>query len=286
MTRVNYGNRHDLADLTPRSDLVSFVLLGSGMNHLARPLVALSLLAAASTPALADDGQTVTTQADTLVVVTPNAPVVVQQGGPGVAAPAPAPAPMVAPAMAAPQNESWENVSHINGQVVEVGERGKYLKKTFKTNISTNPIGWLAGFYGVSLSHAVHPNVAIRGDANIFHNLFSEGTSGYEVGATLPIYFKRVYSGPFIEPGLVIRHTEETYDDYYYDSSGSYTEGDTLVGPQVLFGWHWTFDSGLNAAMAFGMAKNLGTRQMDEYGYSSDPDLEPTGYFRIGYAWQ
>lgn len=251
------------------------------MNHLARPLVALSLLAA-STSAFAE-GETTTTTADTLVVVTPNAPVVVQQGGPGAAAPA---APVAAPAVAAPpQNEPWENVSHINGQIVEVGDRGKYLKKTFKTNIATNPIGWLAGFYGLSLSHAVHPNVAIRGDANLFHDLFGEGTNGYEFGASLPIYFKRVFHGPFIEAGLVVRHTEETYDDYYYSDS-SYTEGDTLVGPQVLFGWQWTFDSGLNATWAFGMAKNLGTREMDEYGYSDDPDLEPTGYFRVGYAWQ
>lgn len=261
------------------------------MTNPVRPLAALALLAVSS-PALAD---TVTTEADTLVVVTPNAPVIVNSAAPGAQAqmaPIPVAPPVQAPVVAAaPQNEPWENVSHINGQVVEVGERGKYLKKTFKTNISSNPVGWMLGFYGVSVAHAVHPNVAIRGDVNLFRDVFGEGMNGHELGATMPIYFKRVFSGPFLEPGIMIRHTEETYDDYYYDASGggsydTYTEGDTLVGPQIMFGWHSTFDSGLNIAAAFGFAKNLGSRMEDEYGYSSEPDIEPTGYFRVGYAWK
>src|SRR5688572_15998407 len=101
----------------------------------ARAALSLLVVAAASTPALAD-GETVTTEADTLVVVTPNAPIIVNSTAPGAQAqmaPIPVAPPIAAPVVAtAPQNEPWENVSHINGQVVEVGERGKYLKKTFK----------------------------------------------------------------------------------------------------------------------------------------------------------
>ncbi len=48
----------------------------------------------------------------------------------------------------------------------------------------------------------------------------------------------------------------------------------------MLFGWHWTFDSGLNVAMAFGAARNMSS---DNNEYNSD-EPEPAGYFRIGYA--
>jgi hypothetical protein len=46
-----------------------------------------------------------------------------------------------------------------------------------------------------------------------------------------------------------------------------------------MFGWHWTFDSGLNVALAAGMMKNI--TEHDEY----DSGVEPNGYFRIGYAF-
>ncbi len=170
----------------------------------------------------------------------------------------------------APYNEPWDNVNHINGRLVKVGEKGDYLLKYKKTNISTNPIGWMFGFYGLSVSQALSQNVAIRGDANIFD---IDGTEGYEVGLSAPIYFKRVYSGPFIEPGIIARG----FSNSCYDCGDS---SDTMVGPEILFGWHWTFDSGLNVAMAFGAARNMSSSNSE---YSSD-DPEPAGYFRIGYA--
>ena len=256
------------------------------MNAFRRLTVAAVALSAA--PAFAD--QTVV-HTDSLVVVTPNPPVVVTQGQAdaapqqieadmgGYATPpqavAPVYAPPVAPAYAppvppAPYNEPWENVNHINGRLVKVGEKGDYLLKFKKTNISTNPIGWMFGFYGLSVSHAISNNVAIRGDANIFS---IEDDSGYEVGVSAPIYFRRVYSGPFIEPGIIARGFGTSSD--CYDCSS-----DSMVGPEILFGWHWTFDSGLNAAFAFGAARSMSDSN-DEYE-SDDP--QPAGYFRIGYA--
>ena len=47
----------------------------------------------------------------------------------------------------------------------------------------------------------------------------------------------------------------------------------------MLFGWHWTFDSGLNIAMALGAARNLGGDKM------SSTEVQPAGYFRVGYAF-
>ncbi len=175
---------------------------------------------------------------------------------------------------AAPQNEPWENVSHINGSLVKVGEKQDYLLSYKKFNISTNPIGWIMGIYGVSASYALGQNVAIRGDANYFS---LENERGYEVGVSAPIYFRRVYSGPFIEPGIVARAFQSTdsYDSGCIDCSSSTS---TLVGPEVMFGWHWSFDSGLNVAAAVGAARNVGGAA----NASSDP--EPVGYFRIGYA--
>jgi hypothetical protein len=178
-------------------------------------------------------------------------------------------------AVVAPLNENWANVNHINGHPVKVGERGDYLHKWKKTNISTNPIGWMMGFYGLSLSHAVSPNIAIRGDANIYN---IDNDNGYEFGLSLPIYFKRVYQGPFVEPGIMVRDfdTDDNYcDPYYDDSCGS----DASIGPEVMFGWHWTFDSGMNVAIAFGAARAL--NKNSDYG----ADIEPQGYFRVGYAY-
>jgi hypothetical protein len=207
--------------------------------------------------------------ASTVVVVTPP-PVMIGAPAqpPGAAEVPPQPAP--AAAAPAPQNEDWNNVSHINGAPVPVGERGNYLYKWKKTNIATNPIGWMAGFYGVSVSHAIHSNVAIRGDANLMKP-FGSDTGGYEFGATLPVYFKRVYQGPFIEPGLIVR----SFDSY---------RDETFTGAQVNFGWHWTFDSGLNFAAAFGLARRLNQTMADEYGDTGE-SITPVGYFRVGYAY-
>ena len=70
-----------------------------------------------------------------------------------------------------------------------------------------------------------------------------------------------------------------TRNNYYCDSSygdcGS--EMSTMAGPEMLFGWHWTFDSGLNTSFAFGLAKRL-----DGNNGSDDPEVN--GYFRVGNA--
>ncbi len=243
------------------------------MNAFRRLFVAAIVLSAG--PALADDNDGPVTHTDQLVVVTPNAPVVITQGAyqAQVGAGPSAVAPMVATAPnSAPQNEPWENVSHINGQLVKVGEKTDYILKYKKLNISTNPIGWMFGIYGVSASYAMSQNIAIRGDANIID---IENDHGYEVGISAPIYFRRVYSGPFIEPGLISRGFSSD-DDYEYNCDGCESSSDSMVGPEILFGWHWTFDSGLNVAFAFGAARDLSSQG------SSEP--EPAGYFRIGYA--
>src|SRR5688500_12283603 len=113
-------------------------------------------------------------------------------------------------AVVAPMNERWNNVSHINGHPVEVGDRDKYLLSYKKTNVASNPIGWMFGFYGLSVSHAVSPNIAVRADGNF---ISLDEVSGYEVGLTVPIYFKRVYEGPFLEGGLLVRNIHDNDEE-------------------------------------------------------------------------
>lgn len=261
------------------------------IKSVGRVVVALSVLV----PALASADEPVTTQhAGTVVVVTPQAPVVVtpqgqqQQAQPADVGPAeqeqdvepPAMAPIAQPEpVALPQNQPWSNVSHINGTVVPVGEQNRYLYDYKKTTIATNPIGWIFGFWGASVSHALNNNIAIRVDANL---MSFDHMTGYEVGVSAPIYFRRTFSGPFIEPGIIARgfqHDDMSYADCF-DCSSSDSH---FVGPEMLFGWQWMFDSGWNVAMAFGAARNM-ERNGDDYA-SSDSQIEPAGYFRIGYGF-
>ena len=246
--------------------LASPVLCHPDMNTV-RTAAVLALIAAAS-PALAQPGAEELPPPAPVAAPQPPPPsggtVVVVQPEPGQGYASQQPP---VRAVVAPMNEDWNNVSHINGHPVKVGERGDYLHTYKKMNISSNPIGWMFGFYGLSVSHAVGKHAALRADANLFD---VDDESGYEVGLTLPLYFKQVYKGPFIEGGIMVRQLgDECYDCM---------ERTANVGPQVLFGWHWSFDSGANVALAFGAFRPMNN------GKTQD-DVEPAGYFRIGYAY-
>lgn len=182
---------------------------------------------------------------------------------PSNAAPAPPPP--------APEAVPPEDVSTLNGELVEVGDQHKYRYSYKKMNVSSNPLGWILGSYGVSVSYATSANLAVRGDINLYDPVDSD-VSGFEVGVGVPIYFRRVYTGMFIEPGVIAR----TMGNGDYDT--------TTVGPQVLLGWHWIWDSGLNVAVAFGVGRNWATEDSDEYHYD-DEEIFANGYLRFGYAF-
>ena len=223
-------------------------------------------------------------------MVTPNAPIVVTAGRAaagardrgsrrarrGVADPG---------AQPPPQNEDWSNVSHINGTPVPVGERGQYLYKFRKNEITVNPFGPFFGYYDAAAAHAVSQNVAIAGSLTGWDYSNSEHT-GYQLTASVPIYLRRTFSGPFLEPGIVIRESTTSYDNYCYDASGadySCADGDThrWAGPEMLFGWQSTFDSGLNRAVGVRRRASTWRRTYDD---GSD-DTDVNGYFRVGYAF-
>lgn len=235
------------------------LLMATGMSHRASStLAAVLLLAATATVAQADDQQA------PVVVVSPQPPVIVTTGT--GAGPATTAAP-TAPATGAPQNEDWQDLSHINGQLVKVGEKNEYRKSYKRTIISTNPLGWVLGSYGVSVSYGLNQNIAIRGDVNYISNYVDEDTTGAELGVGLPIYFRRTYQGLFLEPGFISRRFTTASEDTV-----------NTAGPQVLVGWHWTWDSGLNFALAAGMGRN----------WSGDDEYDKVfgnGYMRFGYAF-
>jgi hypothetical protein len=207
---------------------------------------------------------------------------------PAPPAPAPAPAPVAAPAPA-PQNADWSAVSNINGQLVPVGEKNSYLYEFKRTNISADPIGWIMGFYGVSGSYAIDDHVAIRGELDYISPPTDPGESSTQVvegDIGVPIYLRRTYQGAFIEPGLVVRQTTTNYGGSQIEAgTGTVPSGDsssiTEYGPQVLFGWHWTWESGLNVSAAVGVGRNLAYAA----GTDNDSRYIPNGYFRVGYAF-
>ncbi len=253
------------------------LLYGWTMNKLA----ALAFIVASSSVALAQGtpapAPAPTTAAGPVVVVSP-APVIVTQPAPA----APAATAPAAPATAAPQTEPWENVNHINGQLVPVGQENDYLKKFKKWNVSTNPLGWVLGSYGVSVSYGLNQNIAIRGDVNYYSPPGQDGsfkTSGVELGVGLPLYFRRTYQGLFLEPGIISRTFKDTYSCDGCAVADETTN--TTFGPQVLVGWHWTWSSGLNFAIAGGVGRNWSAKDTE---FGSD-EVFGNGYMRFGYAF-
>jgi hypothetical protein len=228
---------------------------------------------AISTAAYADDVVTAASPVvpsaapGTIVIAAGSAPIVIEPSS--VAQPI-APPQIDPVAVPPPQNEPWSNVSHINGVPVPVGERNRYLYEYKKTNLQVNPIGLMIGYYSVAVSRAISSNVAISGELSIVNQ---NGDTSTQAAVTFPIYFKRTFSGPFLEPGLLVRN--EGYDDDYYGGSGTYT------AVEMMFGWSWMFDSGLNVAAAIGISRAIGNDNDDCCG----DDIAPAGYFRVGYAF-
>lgn len=161
-------------------------------------------------------------------------------------------------------------LSHINGVPVKVGEHTEYYYDSHKfrpVNIAVNPIGLIVGMYGVSVSVAVTEQIAIRGEFTAY-NLVDSESSGTELDVGVPFYFKKMYSGFFVEPGIMYRSMDSGYGD-----------ADVEFGPQALVGWHWSWDSGFNVVVAGGAGRNFNSQE-DEWGGSNT--LFVNGYFKVG----
>ncbi len=184
------------------------------------------------------------------------------------------------PTLAAAANDP--NLSTIHGQLVPVGEHNEYKYRFRPFNLSTNPIGAMLGLYSISASYGISQNVALRADFTYADPIDRGGGSSKtwtQMGVSAPIYLRRTYQGAFVEPGFVSRETQR-HEDY---TGAPTTATTTEMGPEVLVGWHWTWDSGLNIAFAFGAGRNLKYDEKND-SYSNDP-LIYDGYLRVGYAF-
>lgn len=243
-----------------------------GAAGLVGAMTAMTATAQAQPVEQGQPGPLVNQPTDTVIIIQPGQPAQPMQPmqPPGQPMPGQGPGAMQPGAMQpAPQNESWDNVSHVNGTPVPVGERNDYLIKFRRTNLSINPIGLMFGFYSASISFALNDNFAIRGDVSYINPPDSDDSGYTEVGVGVPIYLRRTYQGPFLEPGFISR-------DWSY--------GDSTRGPQVLIGWHWSYESGLNLAVALGGGRDL-IDDGDEDEYDVDSAAFFNGYFRVGYAF-
>ena len=176
----------------------------------------------------------------------------------------------------APQHVDWSAVSNINGQLVKVGEQVDYFYAQKQTVISVNPVGLIFGDYALDISHAVTPNLAIRADAS-YIALPDANSTISEIGFGVPIYLRRTFSGPFVEPGAIYRTSTSSWDNG--DSNTTVT-----AGPQVLVGYAVTYDSGLSMAMAVGAGRDV-IKQDSTDEYSSNDPIFANGYLRVGYAF-
>ena len=165
---------------------------------------------------------------------------------------------------------SGQGYSEIHGQPIEVGTRNRYEYGYKRLNLAANPLGAIVGFYGMQGSLAINSTIALRGDVTWYAPpTGGESQRGFEATGSVGIYFKHMYQGLFLEPGLMVRELETHSSDR-----------DITSGLQVLVGYHWMWDSGLNVAVAAGVGRNLASNNYHEPGESFG-----NGYLRFGYAF-
>jgi len=148
--------------------------------------------------------------------------------------------------------------------------------RTERTFVATNPVGLVIGQAAISVSRAVHERVAIRVDGILIDNNVLRGASA---SASVAVYVARVFDGPFVEPGFMVRHGRSKF---LCDGS-SMCGAEGLTGPQLMIGWQWTFGPGVSIAAAVGAIYDLG----DHSDFLIDPDsgLAPTGSVNTGFAF-
>jgi hypothetical protein len=166
------------------------------------------------------------------------------------------------------------DVSTLNNQLVKVGEKNEYLHSYKKFNLSLDPIGVIVGLYDISGSYAFHPNLAASLTVGYMYEPYGADVQGFSTTLAMPVYFRKVYSGLFLEPGVSFAAVKETDGP---DSA-------TAIGPQMLIGWHWLWDSGLNFALAGGVQRNFTGKDHDSNSDVSNYNkFRAVGYFRAGW---
>jgi len=148
--------------------------------------------------------------------------------------------------------------------------------RTEKTFIASNPVGMAIGQLSLSVSRAVHDHVAVRVDGILIDNNVLRGLSA---SASVAVYVARAFDGPFVEPGFMVRRG---HSKFLCDGSAM-CGTDSLVGPQLMLGWHWTFGPGVSIAAAVGVIYDLGDRS--DFLIDPETGLAPTASLNTGVAF-
>jgi hypothetical protein len=196
-----------------------------------------------------------------------------QAAPPGQTAPGAAedpPPPVMVPVMIPTPAATWAPV--------QVLERPVYHYEDRPVTVAANPYGLLVGYYEAAVMVGLSRNLALSVGGAAWK---IPGSSGAQLTVSLPIYLRRTFTGPYVEPGLIARRTPATGGAVECASAACSAPDaqHAWLGPEVLFGWQWSFDSGLHFAMAIGLARHA----VDSMNDRTETDMN--GYFRVGYGW-
>jgi len=171
---------------------------------------------------------------------------------------------------------AWAQSSGTNDkaelQPVKIGERNRYIEEYKLYNVSTNPLGYVFGSFGLSASYALNPRLAVRAGINLYSPPNID-VDGVELTVSTPLYMKKMYDGLYLEPVLTFRSVTE---------DGTNENAD-VFGPGFSVGHQWMWDGGYNVSLAFGMGRNFANR--DDSVFSELNDFYFTGYLQFGYAF-
>lgn len=165
--------------------------------------------------------------------------------------------------------ENSEDVSKIGDTPIPVGEHNRFHLSYPRLNVTLDPFALFFPSFGSSIAYAPLRHLAVKMG---FSSWSWDRDRWSALHLTAPIYFRKMYSGFFLEPGL--------FGGYYQDLENENWKG----GPQMLVGWHWFWDSGLNVSSAFGIGRDL-VHVNDVNHYDNDDRYMGTGYFHVGYAF-
>jgi hypothetical protein len=177
-------------------------------------------------------------------------------------------------------NDGEYSTIKTDGQLVPVGEKNRY-KNSYKTwNVWTNPFGYFMGDFNLGVSYAFHQNFKVNAEPQFIY-FFAADPKVVGGGGTLStsIFFNKVYSGFYLEPGARILYLSQ--DRLLGGSNVSGLAG----GPQLIGGWGWTWDSGFTTNIGFGIGYFWGNVGRDITDTQSFEGVVPAGNLQFGFSF-
>jgi hypothetical protein len=154
----------------------------------------------------------------------------------------------------------------------------------------------LSAYVGFAKHHAVRANIATHvpgishGVGTLIGDVFFDGDGSEasysgrstDVGISYQFYPRALFSGLFVEAGVMRRSFDEQLDDYYNELTRT-TTGSAYAG-RVHLGWSWALGQHGFVAAAVGVAagRYVGIEvQEDDYGYTGEPMTTTTSFNEV-----